>query len=98
MIPPPIKYLCYAALVDLFKYLPASKANPQAVDVRQKLQIASWMSLWPIKLEKYRCIPLFITVVDAPDDGGTALARSACLMRWDISLGLRTASRMASLP
>lgn len=60
LIPPPIKYLCYAALVDLFKYLPASKANPQAVDVRQKLQIASWMSLWPIKLEKYRCALLLL--------------------------------------
>jgi len=58
LIPPPIKYLCYAALVDLFKYLPASKANPQAVDVRQKLQLASWMSLWPIKLERYSALGL----------------------------------------
>ncbi|EPS94150.1 hypothetical protein FOMPIDRAFT_1063307 [Fomitopsis schrenkii] len=58
LIPPPVKYLCYAALVDLFKYLPASKANPQAVDIRQKLQLASWMSLWPIKLEKYSALGL----------------------------------------
>ena len=56
LVPPPIKHLCYAALADLFKYLPESKANPQAVDIRQKLQIASWMSLWPLKLEKYRCV------------------------------------------
>lgn len=49
-----MKYLCYAALADLFKYLPETKANPQALDVRQKLQLASWMSLWPIKIEKYR--------------------------------------------
>ena len=47
--------LCYAALADLFKYLPESKAHPEDVVVRQKLQIASWMSLWPIKTEKYRC-------------------------------------------
>ncbi|KAH9830707.1 uncharacterized protein C8Q71DRAFT_816984, partial [Rhodofomes roseus] len=58
LIPPPVKYLCYAALVDLFKYLPASKANPTAVDIRQKLQLASWMSLWPIKLEKYSALGL----------------------------------------
>ncbi|KAI0661105.1 iron-containing alcohol dehydrogenase [Cubamyces menziesii] len=58
LVPPPIKYLCYAALADLFKYLPESKANPQAIDVRQKLQIASWMSLWPLKLEKYSALGL----------------------------------------
>ncbi|KZT04586.1 iron-containing alcohol dehydrogenase [Laetiporus sulphureus 93-53] len=52
-VPPPIKHLCYAALADLFKYLPESKANPEAIDVRQRLQIASWMSLWPLKPEKY---------------------------------------------
>jgi alcohol dehydrogenase class IV len=49
-----VKVLCYASLADLFKYLPASKANPTAIDVRQRLQLASWMSLWPMKLEKYR--------------------------------------------
>ncbi|KAJ8079675.1 hypothetical protein PM082_011262 [Marasmius tenuissimus] len=58
LIPPPLKHMCYAAIVDLFKYLPESKANPEAVDVRQKLQIASWMSLWPIKLEKYSALGL----------------------------------------
>ncbi|KAK0485889.1 hypothetical protein IW261DRAFT_1415779 [Armillaria novae-zelandiae] len=51
--PHPIKVLCYAAIADLFTYLPASKANPQDVAVRQRLQIASWMSLWPLKLERY---------------------------------------------
>lgn len=57
LVPPPIKHLCYAALADLFTYLPKSKADPQDVSVRQKLQIASWMSLWPLKLEKYRFAP-----------------------------------------
>jgi len=57
-VPPPIKYLCYAALADLFKYLPLSKANPSAIDVRQKLQLASWMSLWPLKLEGYSAVGL----------------------------------------
>lgn len=56
LVVPPIKALCYAAIVDLFRYLPQSKANPQAVDVRQKLQLASWMSLWPTKFEKYRLV------------------------------------------
>ncbi|KZT04646.1 alcohol dehydrogenase IV [Laetiporus sulphureus 93-53] len=58
LVPPPVKHLCYAALADLFKYLPESKANPQAIDVRQKLQIASWMSLWPLRLEKYSALGL----------------------------------------
>jgi len=58
LIPPPMKYLCYAALADLFKYLPQSKANPQSIEIRQKLQLASWMSLWPIKLEKYSALGL----------------------------------------
>ncbi|KAI8975868.1 hypothetical protein BD414DRAFT_497167 [Trametes punicea] len=51
-IPPPLKHLAYAALADLFKFLPASKEKPQAIDIRQKLQIASWMSLWRIEMEK----------------------------------------------
>ncbi|KAK7056501.1 hypothetical protein VNI00_003057 [Paramarasmius palmivorus] len=58
LIPPPLKHMCYAAIVDLFKYLPEAKANPQDVAVRQKLQIASWMSIWPIKLEKYSALGL----------------------------------------
>jgi len=54
LVPVPVKVLCYAAIADLFTYLPQSKANPGAIDVRQKLQLASWMSLWPLKVEKYR--------------------------------------------
>ena len=57
-VPPPIKHLCYGALADLFKYLPASKADPHDVAARQKLQIASWMSLWPLKLDKYSALGL----------------------------------------
>ncbi|KAF8967833.1 alcohol dehydrogenase IV [Flammula alnicola] len=54
----PVKVLCYSAMADFFKYLPESKANPSAVDVRQRLQLASWMSLWPMKLEKYSALGL----------------------------------------
>ncbi|KAI0270358.1 alcohol dehydrogenase IV [Russula aff. rugulosa BPL654] len=43
----PMKHLCHAAIVDLFKYLPQSKADPNDIHARQKLQVASWMSLWP---------------------------------------------------
>jgi len=50
---PPIKVLCYAAIVDLFRYLPISKEQPNDLDVRQKLLIAAWMSLWPTRLEKH---------------------------------------------
>jgi Iron-containing alcohol dehydrogenase len=46
---PPLKHLCYGAIVDLFKYLPQSKADPYDIHARQKLQVASWMSLWPSK-------------------------------------------------
>jgi alcohol dehydrogenase class IV len=54
LVSQPVKFLCYGAIKDLFKYLPESKANPTDVGVRQKLQLASWMSLWPMKQEKYR--------------------------------------------
>ena len=54
LVPPPLKHLCYGALADLFKYLPESKKYPESVEIRQKLQIASWMSLWPIRFETYR--------------------------------------------
>ncbi|KAL1748829.1 hypothetical protein HDZ31DRAFT_60004 [Schizophyllum fasciatum] len=49
--PIPVKALCYAAIADLFEYLPKSKADPTSVEIRQKLQVASWMSLWPLKSE-----------------------------------------------
>jgi alcohol dehydrogenase class IV len=58
LVPHPVKVLCYAAMADLFKYLPESKANPSSMEVRQRLQIASWMSLWPMKLEKYSALGL----------------------------------------
>lgn len=58
LVAEPLKRMCYAALADLFKYLPMSKANPQDVAIRQKLQLAAWMSLWPAKQEKYSALGL----------------------------------------
>ncbi|EDR08787.1 iron-containing alcohol dehydrogenase [Laccaria bicolor S238N-H82] len=58
LVSQPVKFLCYGAIRDLFKYLPDSKANPTDVGVRQKLQLASWMSLWPMKQEKYSALGL----------------------------------------
>ncbi|THV02331.1 alcohol dehydrogenase IV [Dendrothele bispora CBS 962.96] len=58
LIPPPLKIMCYAAIADLFKYLPESKANPQSVEVRQRLQLASWMSIWPHSRLKYSALGL----------------------------------------
>ncbi|KAK7005866.1 alcohol dehydrogenase IV [Favolaschia claudopus] len=49
----PVKILCYAAMADLFKYLPISKADPDNVEARQRLLMAAWMSLWPMKWEKW---------------------------------------------
>lgn len=53
IVPQPLRVLGYGAIVDLFTYLPASKADPSNVDIRQKLQVASWMSLWPFRIIKY---------------------------------------------
>ncbi|KAF8135704.1 alcohol dehydrogenase IV [Boletus edulis] len=53
VLPYPMKAFCYAALSDLFKYLPKSKAQPGDLETRQRLLIAAWMSLWPFKIEKY---------------------------------------------
>lgn len=54
IVPIPLKYLCYGAIRDLFKYLPLSKADPRDLVVRQRLQVAAWMSLWPLKTETFR--------------------------------------------
>jgi alcohol dehydrogenase class IV len=65
----PVKILCYAAMADLFKYLPISMANPTDIEARQKLLIAAWMSLWPTKFEEYRLVPFvcgtFCTITTA---------------------------------
>jgi len=47
IVPRPLHMLCYGAIAHLFKYLPLSKAEPQNVEFRQKLQVASWMSIFP---------------------------------------------------
>lgn len=52
-LPYPSKVFCYTALSNLFKYLPKSKAQPADLETRQKLLIAAWTSLWPVKIEKY---------------------------------------------
>jgi hypothetical protein len=57
-VPPPIKVLCCNAIADLFKHLPISKADPTNIVARQKLQLAAWQSLWPIKLEKFSALGL----------------------------------------
>ncbi|KAJ8515275.1 hypothetical protein ONZ45_g7278 [Pleurotus djamor] len=58
LVPHPVKILCYSALADLFKYLPLSRDHPENVEYRQWLQIASWMSLWPTRFEKYSALGL----------------------------------------
>ena len=55
-VPYPMKVISYEAISLLFKYLPISKENPSDTAVRQKLQIAAWMSLWPATLSK----PVFV--------------------------------------
>ncbi|TCD71619.1 hypothetical protein EIP91_007366 [Steccherinum ochraceum] len=58
LVPIPVKYMFYQAIADLFTYLPLSKAEPSNITYRQKLQIASWMSIWPIQFPKYSAIGL----------------------------------------
>ncbi|KAF3050286.1 hypothetical protein E8E11_009011 [Didymella keratinophila] len=43
----PTKRLCLEAIKDLFTYLPQSKANPNDVEVRSKLFLACYASLFP---------------------------------------------------
>jgi hypothetical protein len=85
LIPPPIKILCYAAIADLFKYLPESKANPQDVVARQKLLLAAWMSLWPIKLERlgFVEVPLIPPKTINLTSSLLIKVRQACRMPWD---------------
>jgi len=47
-----MKVISYEAISLLFKYLRVSKENPEDIAVRQKLQVAAWMSLWPATLSK----------------------------------------------
>ncbi|KAJ7638386.1 alcohol dehydrogenase IV [Roridomyces roridus] len=58
LVSPPVKTLGLAALADFFKYLPLCMNDPNNVQVRQKLLIAAWMSLWPTKYEKYSALGL----------------------------------------
>jgi hypothetical protein len=96
LIPPPIKFLCYAAIADLFKYLPESKANPQDVVARQKLQLAAWMSLWPIKLERLGFVEVTpIVRYNKPDDNFVIQVQRVCLMPWDTGLELHMVLGMA---
>jgi len=43
----PTKRLCLEAIKDLFTYLPQSKANPEDAEVRTKLFLACYASLFP---------------------------------------------------
>ncbi|THH32293.1 hypothetical protein EUX98_g1898 [Antrodiella citrinella] len=56
----PLRFLAYGGLKDLFYYLPACKAHPESLEIRQRLQIAAWMSLFPnrIELNKYGAVGL----------------------------------------
>jgi len=51
-VPLPMKRLCHAAIADLFRFLVLSKKDSEDLVARQRLQVASWMSLWPRRIEK----------------------------------------------
>ncbi|KAG1753033.1 alcohol dehydrogenase IV [Suillus lakei] len=52
-VPLPLKKLCHAAIADLFHFLVLSKKDGKDLVARQRLQVASWMSLWPRKIENF---------------------------------------------
>ncbi|OAX39585.1 alcohol dehydrogenase IV [Rhizopogon vinicolor AM-OR11-026] len=57
-VPLPLKKLCHAAITDLFRFLVLSKRDSKDLVARQRLQVAAWMSLWPLKLEKHSAVGL----------------------------------------
>ncbi|KAL5506894.1 hypothetical protein ACEPAH_6353 [Sanghuangporus vaninii] len=52
------KGLAYDALASLFTYLSLCKSSPSDLAIRQKLQVASWMSIWPLKMDAYSALGL----------------------------------------
>lgn len=61
-VPLPMKKLCHAAIADLFRFLALSKKDSEDIVARQRLQIASWMSLWPRKVERHSSLGLSHTL------------------------------------
>lgn len=61
-VPLPMKRLCHAAIADLFRFLVLSKKDGEDLVARQRLQIASWMSLWPCKVERQGSLGLSHTL------------------------------------
>lgn len=61
-VPLPLKKLCLAAIADLFRFLMLSKKDGKDLAARQRLQVASWMSLWPRKVEQHSPLGLSHTL------------------------------------
>lgn len=61
-VPLPVKKLCQAAIADLFRFLVLSKKDSKDLVARQRLQVASWMSLWPRKVENHSSLGLSHTL------------------------------------
>lgn len=61
-VPLPLKKLCHAAIADLFRFLVLSKKDSEDLVARQRLQIASWMSLWPCEVERQGSLGLSHTL------------------------------------
>lgn len=61
-VPLPVKKLCHAAIADLFRFLVLSKKDSKDLVARQRLQVASWMSLWPRRVEKHTPLGLSHTL------------------------------------
>ncbi|KAG2345605.1 alcohol dehydrogenase IV [Suillus weaverae] len=61
-VPLPMKKLCHAAIADLFRFLVLSKKDSEDLVARQRLQVASWMSLWPRKIERHSSLGLSHTL------------------------------------
>ncbi|KAG1867345.1 alcohol dehydrogenase IV [Suillus subluteus] len=61
-VPLPMKKLCHAAIADLFRFLVLSKKDSKDLVARQRLQVASWMSLWPREVKMHGSLGLSHTL------------------------------------
>jgi len=66
-VPLPLKKLCQAAIADLFHFLALSKRDSKDLVARQRLQVAAWMSLWPLKFERHSYVLIkgipYVTII-----------------------------------
>jgi alcohol dehydrogenase class IV len=93
--PPPIRSLALSAIRKLFHLLPACKADPDNVEIRQRLQIAAWESMFPFLQEEDKQSGFGLShalgyMLGSPygiPHGITSCLTLATVVRWQASVG-----------